>query len=280
MMSVQLGAAAVAALLLLTGDGGSRNREVIVGVTWLGDVVHIDPITGSSVLVGPTGYGEINCLAKNSEGRLLAIGNRRLIEIDPHQGTATSVRSAGLSHPTALAFSPDDVLYGVDTRGVVDSVLYRYELTEPPPDPEIVGRMTDATGQSIAIYGLSFSSDGTLYAWSIVRGLMKVNRSTGFCADLNGRDIGNTDIESLASSRDGRLYGVRDHLYLFDLATGSYSRVGSGEGFDVRGAEFYPISPPAPSRALGAFRVPPLFWSPWVPRLPSLPIQVVSEQRE
>lgn len=261
------------AVLLLSGALPAQ-REEIAGVTWDGWLVRVDPIDGSSVRVRPTGYFEFNGLAKDTQGRLFTIGkpfvgSRRLLQIDPYRGTATFFRFAFLNRPTGLAFSPDDVLYAVDTLGSVDSRLYRYDFTESAPDahPLIVGRLTDVTEQSISIYGLAFSSEGVLYAWSTMRGLMKVDQTTGSCVDLNELDDGSSDIQSLAFSAGGGLYGVRSRLYAFDLGTGAYTRIGTGEGHDVRGAEFFPSPPPVPRSTRGPLGVPmPLsgrWLAPW-----------------
>jgi hypothetical protein len=238
--------------------------EKIAAVTGAGDFARIDPTDSSAVLVGPTGFVAVNCLAKDPSGHMWGMGdqpfgNKRICQLDPYHGTATTQFAAYLNTPTGMAFSPQGVLYAVDTSGSAQSYLYYYDLSEPDPQPDVVGVCRDPGGQSAAIYGLTFSTGGVLYGWSTSHGLVTVNANTALCFDVNGISDGSTDIQSLAMSASGALYGVRDRLYAIDLVTGAFS-AGPSYGLDVRGAEFYlkpdrgplrmdPPTPPSPFSA-------------------------------
>jgi len=225
------------------GDQKRMARERVLGLTWTGALVEIDPRDGSSRHVAYTGSQEINALAKDRHGRLIAIGrpsfgSPQVLEIDRADGQATMLRHAYLNDVTGLAFSPEDVLYAVDSRSV-SSKLYTFDLA-PGSDaqPTLIGNMTDATGQGIDVRAIAFSPDGRLYAWSGVRGLLEVAPTTGFCADIDLLDGGTSTIQSLAFDADGSLYGFREQVFRMNTIDGSYAAVSPTLGFDVRGAEF------------------------------------------
>jgi len=241
--------AALAVLLVPAfGDRKRTPREIVLGVTWTGALVQIDPRDGTAQRLGPTGIHEMNSLAKDSHGRLISIarpffGSPKVVEIDRADGHAIALRHAYLNDVTGLAFSPDDVLYAVDTN-VVSSKLYICDAT-PGSDvhPTLIGNLTDATGQGIAVYSIAFTSDGRLYAWSLLRGLMEVEPTTGYCTDINLDDDGTSNIQAIAFAADGSLYGFKERAYRMNTIDGSYVPVGAAFPLDVRGAEFVTAVP-------------------------------------
>lgn len=225
-----------------------RPLDTILGVTWDGRLVEIDPELGLTRLLGRTGHQEFQGLAKDSRGRILAygspsFGSPSLLEVDRARGRTFFMRHALLSDGRGLAFSPDDVLYAVATQSV-SSKLYRYDLDDPTdPAPILIGNMTDHTGQGIAITALAFARTGELYAWSTLRGLVRVDPLTGFCTDLDAQDDPTSEVQTLAFSSTGELFGGREHLYRFDLQTGQRTQIGVSVGMDVRGFEFVNVLP-------------------------------------
>jgi hypothetical protein len=86
------------------------------------DLYRVDPVAGTHTLIGSTG-AQLWSLAASSEGRLYSYeglwwdtSGRGLVEIDPLTGVATDVNgSAGSTESiTAMAFSPDGVLYALE----------------------------------------------------------------------------------------------------------------------------------------------------------------------
>jgi hypothetical protein len=86
-------------------------------------LVAIDPSTGASHLVGPTGLPSIveGDLTRDPTTGLfygcynLNTGARQLFTINIQTGAATPLSGSLSGDPSALAFSPDGTLYGIDT---------------------------------------------------------------------------------------------------------------------------------------------------------------------
>ena len=67
-------------------------------------------------------------------------------------------------------------------------------------------------------------------------GLFTIDASTGVATDVNPSQ-GSTNIQCLAFSPDGTLYGAQNGLFTIDIATGVPTYVG-GSLSDVRGMDF------------------------------------------
>jgi len=221
----------------------------ILGVAWDGLVVSVDSSSGSESAIGPSGFNGLNSLARNKAGQFITVAGHplfdtdsTLLRLDPTTGVGTSLGTiTGISagRVRALAFSSDDVLFaiinggGPTAIGVADD-LYTINLSTGVPS--LVGN----TGFS-GIQALTFGSDGTLYGWDVGAGvgLVTLNPANGSGADVNSL-VGeaNIDVQSLAFSPEGTLYGVRNSLYLIDPGTGVPIKVGTGGLSDLRGIEF------------------------------------------
>lgn len=99
-----------------TGDSGA-----ILSVSWTGEFIGIDPVSGAGGLIAPTGSAALSSLAQDSNGTLYATGRappglRQLLTIDPVTGAASVVASLDLS-ARSLAFSSDDVSTRSRIRG-------------------------------------------------------------------------------------------------------------------------------------------------------------------
>ncbi len=85
-------------------------------------LIRIDPVTGASEVVGGTGLPSIveGDLARDPiSGRLygcynLQSGMRQLFTVDPQTGAAAPITGSLYGDPSALAFSNDGTLYGID----------------------------------------------------------------------------------------------------------------------------------------------------------------------
>ena len=104
------------------GPGGTLYGLMTFAGTYGNSLVRIDPVTGATTLVGPTGFSNIfeGDIAYNpANGLLYGIedvpggGNvRNLFTIDPATGRGTVIRDLGFGgDPSALAFSPGGTLY-------------------------------------------------------------------------------------------------------------------------------------------------------------------------
>jgi len=213
--------------------------NAIIGVTWAGDVVRIDSVTGSGSAIAPTGYFGLNSLTRDSSGALLTIGwdgalsEPVFLAINPQTGQAT--KGAITRENYSLATSPAGVLYGTSRIDPLDiDSIGLFTFDEPSGNASVVGAL------GARITGLEFSPTGILYGWDVFFGLFTVNPTTGAATDVNAAVNAGVEIQSLAFSPDGVLYGARDALYTIDLVTGVPMLVGSGGYADVRGIAFVP----------------------------------------
>jgi hypothetical protein len=228
----------LAAVLLALSFMPTPALAGIIGVTWAGDVVRIDPGTGAGALVGPSGYHSLNSLTIDENGALVTIGERvggfsaLFLTIDPDTGAATAGPNTRFNY--SLATSPDGVLYGtslVDYSELDTISLYQFD--------EATGGAT-WVGPTASIAGLDFSPDGVLYGWHVFYGLFTLDAATGLATDVNPGMNAVVDIQALAFGPGGVLYGARDALYTIDLVTGAATLVGAGGYSDVRGIAFVP----------------------------------------
>lgn len=216
------------------------SAEHIVGVTWDGDAVWIDPSIPEGGLIGPTGLDCLNSLARDSTGRLVTAsaaqcGTPRLSEVDAATGDATTFHAPFLNDIRALAFDPnnDNVLYATDgTTGK----FYWLDLTVPYGHSGI--KHLIGTLEYHGIHGLTFAEDGTCYGWSTSAGLIIIDPHLAESVDVNGEWDGSSEIQTLAFSSQGVLYGAHDSLYTIDTATGELTLIGSGDWGEVRGMAF------------------------------------------
>jgi hypothetical protein len=96
---------------------------------------------------------------------------------------------------------------------------------------------------------MSFSADGTLYAWDIGAsgngdgfGLIKLATDGSGFTDVNPA-IGTPgpEIQSIEFSPRGTLYGANDRLFTINLASGAWTPVGSETfDWDIRGIAYIP----------------------------------------
>ena len=215
----------------------------VIGVTWPGDVVVFDPISGEGGVVGPSGFSMINSMAKDSSGRILAStksSQPRLIEIDPQTFTGSIAYATYLNDVRGLDFAPGDdtLMYALDSSGGgTSNDLYTLDLTVPAGSSSIktwVGS-TNLSG----IQALAFAPDGTLYAWSTGWGLLVLDPETAKAVNVSGANDGSSAIQSLFFDGAGELYGVHEDVYKIDRDTGARTLLSTGQFGSVRGAEFY-----------------------------------------
>jgi hypothetical protein len=216
----------------------------MVGVSWGGSAYYIDSATGTGGLLGNTGYGSINSMAKAPNGTIYAMAgygsSNSLITINPATGAATLVGNSNLISVRGLAFGAAGTLYAAeDTSGTGIGVDDIYTVNTTNGFATRIG----STGYS-GIQGLGFAN-GTLYGWEAGSGsgfgigLVTINTSTGAATDVNPA-VGGTasEVQTICASPSGQIYGGRDALYTINAATGVITLVGSGGYGDLRGIEF------------------------------------------
>ena len=230
-----------------------------LGVTWTGDTYRVSAASGTGALIGPTGWSQLNSMARNSSGQFIAastLSPPRLLEVDPGTGQAGVFHIPFLNDIRALAFSPVGDLYAVEDLSSAHSDLYFLDLAVAPGDSGIkvfIGRST-----IIGIQGMTFAPDGTLYGWSVGRGLITIDPQTAEATDVNLFPDGSSAIQTLAFGPDGTLYGIHDSLYTIDTETGAIALVGAGGYSSIRGFEWEPGPCPADLDEDGVVAVPDL----------------------
>lgn len=140
-----------------------------------------------------------------------------LIKISPNTWNITTVGqltvSPGDDRPhdralSALASSPTDELYAV------------YILPEPASsvlvrlDPDTGAEEARVTLTGIVPTGLEFGSDGTLYGWNPLAGLVTIDPATGTTTDVKpGNEDDPHRVSAIAFAPDGTLYGFPGYLH-------------------------------------------------------------------
>ncbi|MBL9139300.1 MAG: WD40 repeat domain-containing protein [Verrucomicrobiales bacterium] len=197
----------------------------------------IDSATGKGTPIEGVTWDHQNALAQDGQGRILAISEGQLVQVDPYHLTLTPL--VGLTRPvgaTGLAVSPSGELFAVA----------RDELQPTGTDP--LYHINLATGQNTRIgdtglhgvQDLAFSPGGVLYGWSVSAGLVRIDPSTGQGVDVNPALGRTAEIQALVFTPDGTLYGARDALFKVDTTTGATTEIGSGGFADIRGLAFIP----------------------------------------
>ncbi|MBP7935683.1 MAG: PEP-CTERM sorting domain-containing protein [Phycisphaerae bacterium] len=214
-----------------------------------GLVYRLDPVTGASSLVGPTGYDYAGDLASDTRPgsyRIWApdVTTNTLLIIDPITGSATAVAPFSSSDKiVSLAFDPvAGKLYGTSARGFGAAGDQLYEI-----DPDTGGAaLVGALGVN-NVYALAFNA-GTLFGVSEDRrALYQINTTTGFatlCASIaleHVYDIATRPEDNVTFAVDSGT----NTLYTLDLSSGVAVSVGSYAVSNLVGLAFTSAPEPA-----------------------------------
>ena len=214
----------------------SPAQATLIGVSFRGFrsstfyELHPATLSANATTQFPVPLGRVHALAQRSNGHIFGIGRQEvgvdafgdaivwdvLTRIDPITGeTNDTVRllNAGGGF-TGLAFSPDDLLFGVQAFPAQTSKLWRIDRSTG--EQTLVG----GTGASSFIQGLAFSRDGRLYGWNVQSGLVEVDPLTGASTRITQGPEPVPLIQSLLFLPDGRLIGAGTDLFDIDVVTG------------------------------------------------------------
>lgn len=215
-------------------------------------LVEIDSSNGSASLIGSTGWGPLHSLARDSQGRLFSVDpGSGLIQIDEQSGVGQLVQSTPIDI-RGLAFSTNDVLYGVVDGGVNNAEDQLVTIDVDNGNVVLVG----STGLS-GIQALDFSSSGALYAYDIghpavtgsERGLVTLNTITGAFSDITSADDGDSGltVQSIAENHlTGQFFAVDtlQNAYSIDPTTAAVTFLYTGGFGSIRGIEFQTVPEP------------------------------------
>ncbi len=219
--------------LVLTSTLASAQE--LAAITWTGDLVRIDPVTGA-VLQSTSFFpmlNEVNSAARTPDGTWLVAADRgaRLVELDPVTGVmgasiATSLDARG------LAVNPiTGVVYSIEISGELFTV-----------DTSTGASRLVATVASGGWQSLAFTADGRLWAWSITQsqaqnGLWEIDPATGALLQHVQDPAGTIDAHQfLAPMPDGTFLTGNHALFRLDPITGVETFI-SSTNFDIRGAD-------------------------------------------
>ena len=226
----------------------------LLGISSDGSVFSIDESDGSGGVLGSSGFAGVNSLARSSSGQFVGVSRglldptATLFAVDPATGLGTGITGLDFGKDIdvsvrALTFS-DEKLFAINNGGGRFSTIGADDLYEV--NGSGAGTLIGSTGFT-GIQGLTTGPDGKLYAWDLGsfdpadgKGLLIIDPATGAGADLDSAfgETEGVEIQTLAFSPTGKLYGGKDSLYLIDPATGATTLVGSGNYADIRGFEF------------------------------------------
>ena len=239
-------------------------NATIVGVEFDGQVYSIDETTAAATLLPAVNsqFAAANAMAKNSAGVLYIAGGggaSTLDTINPTTGAITTGPVITLSLPSpvsirSMAFNAAGVLYAVNNPDPFN-VPIPYHLYTINTS---TGVGTFVANVPAAIQGMTFSPSGTLYGWDVTNhptapGLVTIDPATGAVTDVNPAVGGNAfQVQTLAFSPAGVLYGAASSLYTIDTATGVLTLIGAfaQQNADIRGMEFVTAAPPSPAVSL------------------------------
>ncbi len=231
---------ACVALLLLALPA----QATIIGIS-SSFVWRIDETNASDVLINSTGPAGLQAMAKNSAGVLYASGIiafNHLYTVDPATGVHTQGVATPISSIRALAFNSTDVLYAINGNptNLLPFQLFTVDVATGVATP--VGLV------NAQVQGMTFGPTGTLYGWDVGgAGLVTINPATGAISDVNAAIGGGIEVQTLAFSPGGVLYGAGPtNLYTIDTATGALTLVGAfSPPAGIFGMEFAAGPPPA-----------------------------------
>ena len=200
----------------------------------------VDPENGSTTLLGYTGIADITDIAFSKNNILYGITFSDLIYIDPYTGTGRIIGNLGFSNFNSLVTSPNGIIYSASYD---DGKFIRIDENTGK------GTLIGYYGPGLTSSGdLIFDSSGNLYATIKRSGysndwLAVVDPNTGTVTELKG-DTGFQNIWGL-SIRDEIFYGVTysGQLIQIDPQTGSGTLIGTSGGIAHGGLTTTPKLP-------------------------------------
>ena len=204
-------AAALATVILVAAP--VAGHAALVGIGFGGSVYSINETTGAGTLLGSSGFGDMNSMARNSAGILYSATHSSLITINPVTGAGTLASTlSGFGAEgidiRGLAFSSTGVLYAVNDGGSLANDLL-YTINASTGAMTLVGTMA-----FVGVLSLTFSSGGTLYGFDGGGALRFVGDELG-PADVAAHHAGNLVANFFAVHDE--LGAVAHHLVHFGV---------------------------------------------------------------
>ncbi|KAA3606702.1 MAG: hypothetical protein DWQ01_16945 [Planctomycetota bacterium] len=222
-------------LLLLAPAGAGQD---VLAVSASGDAWSVDSVSGISIFLAPTGFSNLNGMARNNQGELYSVSYSSLITIDEDTGVGAFAAALSLNDVRGLCFDDQDQLWAIQDGG--------------PLQPDLLFQIDPSTGTTtfigdtgfVGLQALAFT-EGVFYSWDIGfgsgigAGLVTLDPLTGLASDVDPNVDGTAwDVQTLFEDENGQLWGGRYQLFHVDVSSGQLT-LASGLGFDdFRGLEF------------------------------------------
>lgn len=226
----------VTAVGLFAAAAFAQTHELIA-VDYAGNAFGISP-TGQKRAIGPTGVSNCNAMARLGNTLFVSTKNgsvHQLATIDPITAQATVVVAnlgfdlRGLTANSVVGPGQPELL------GIANTATNGDALVGIDVDTFTV-TVIGATGRS-SIQSLE-SDSGTLWAWDLSAGLLRLDRNTGFATDpFPFVGTAGAAIQYLAVDHLNRLVGGNSSHYQIDRGSGVPVLLGSDGFVDLRGGE-------------------------------------------
>lgn len=169
-----------------------------------------------------------NCLTVGPDGSLYGQSGTSITRYDTMTGAATNVTTIGFSLTGLTTLGT--TLYGIRGTSPNDTI-YKFE---PPFYTPVALPMSNLSG----LQGLATSPNGTLFAWDVLEGLVRIDPVTGQATDVNTAAAGTSANQTLEFTPDFQLYGARDSYFDYNPATGTAVTFPGGPYTDIRGLAY------------------------------------------
>ncbi len=229
--------------------GSAVAQNDMLGVSFAGAAYVLSSTSGTGSLLGASGAGGLNSMARVGGAMISVATNGNVVAIDPATGVATTLvaTSPTLDSVRGLAADAAGTLYAIQNGGgpgsvTVPDLLYTIDLGTG------VASLIGSASYS-GLQGLAIDLAGTLYSFDVGSGsgfgagLVTIDPVTAASIDVNPAVGGSaSEVQCLATSPAGVLFGARNSLFAIDAITGIATLVGSGGYTDLRGIDFLPLA--------------------------------------
>lgn len=234
------------AFTALTAVASAQTGDML-GVSFDGSAYRIDSQTGQATLLGPTGFGGLNSLARTDDGRFLSTTSSllqiptRLVSIDPTTGAGYLVAVLTGITPngcTATAIDHNTMYYVAYDALISRWYLWTIDLTTLQP--------TFVTGPLyLGVQSLDIGPDRRFYTTISADRLFWFDPIQGSSYELQSVSTPTpANIQTLAFSPSGELFGMGNQLFRIDRVTTHATPVGPPSNHDIRGLAFLAPTPP------------------------------------
>ncbi|KAA3612818.1 MAG: hypothetical protein DWQ01_03710 [Planctomycetota bacterium] len=200
-------------------------------VNFAGDVFEVDPSTAAETFIGPSGWTDLNCMAKGLDGCFYSMSGGTVIRIDRNTGIGINVVSTSLTDVRGAAIDDLGVFFAVQDGGPgLPDQLYSIDLTSGTTT--YIGSINYVLVEALDDVG------GVLYGWDCSAGLITIDKINGGGTGIGASGGTCNNVRGLGGGfAPGSLYGANMDMSTVNTGTGALTFIG-GPLSDLRGLEF------------------------------------------